>query len=131
MCGIVGAVAERQIIGILLEGLKRQEYRGYDSAGVALIDNDNQLQRARETGKVQNLVNAIEKTPVNGTTGIAHTRWATHGGVTQANAHPHVSENNIAVVHNGIIENHQQIRSQLVNWVMKCRLKPTAKPLLI
>ncbi len=114
MCGIVGAVAERQIIGILLEGLKRQEYRGYDSAGVALIDNDNQLQRARETGKVQNLVNAIEKTPVNGTTGIAHTRWATHGGVTQANAHPHVSENNIAVVHNGIIENHQQIRSQLV-----------------
>jgi glucosamine--fructose-6-phosphate aminotransferase (isomerizing) len=113
MCGIVGAVAERTIINILLEGLKRQEYRGYDSAGVALVDADGQLQRAREVGKVKNLANAVEQQPINGTTGIAHTRWATHGGVTQANAHPHISGNNIAMVHNGIIENHEQIKVKL------------------
>lgn len=113
MCGIVGAVAERKIIDILLEGLKRQEYRGYDSAGVALVDDDNLMQRERRVGKVQNLVDAIDKTPINGTTGIAHTRWATHGGVTRKNAHPHVSKNSIAMVHNGIIENHQAIKAKL------------------
>ena len=113
MCGIVGAVAERQVINILLEGLKRQEYRGYDSAGIALVNNEGQLQREREVGKVQNLIDVVETSPVTGTTGIAHTRWATHGGVTQANAHPHVSNNTIAMVHNGIIENHEELKVQL------------------
>jgi glucosamine--fructose-6-phosphate aminotransferase (isomerizing) len=116
MCGIVGAVAERQVINILLEGLKRQEYRGYDSAGVAVIDNQGNMQRERQVGKVQNLVDALQNGEVNGTTGIAHTRWATHGGVTQANAHPHVSNSEIAMVHNGIIENHEEIKVKLRDW---------------
>ena len=113
MCGIVGGVAERHIVQVLLEGLKRLEYRGYDSAGVALIENKGEVQRERQTGKVQNLVEAVEKSQVNGTTGIAHTRWATHGGVTQANAHPHLSGNELAIVHNGIIENHEPLRAAL------------------
>ncbi|WP_199610010.1 glutamine--fructose-6-phosphate transaminase (isomerizing) [Flocculibacter collagenilyticus] len=112
MCGIVGAVAERNVVNILLEGLKRLEYRGYDSAGVALVDNSQHIQRVRAVGKVQELVNAIEASPVAGTTGIAHTRWATHGSVTEANAHPHKSTN-IALVHNGIIENHAPLRDML------------------
>ncbi|HAD49392.1 MAG TPA: glutamine--fructose-6-phosphate aminotransferase, partial [Idiomarina sp.] len=81
MCGIVGATSERRVSGILLEGLKRLEYRGYDSAGVAVIDADNQLQSTRRTGKVQELADAMEQQPLDGTIGIAHTRWATHGGV--------------------------------------------------
>lgn len=113
MCGIVGGVAERHIVNILLEGLKRLEYRGYDSAGVALMESDGSLQRAREVGKVKNLAQAVEQSKVNGTVGIAHTRWATHGGVTQANAHPHLSNNDIALVHNGIIENHESLRTEL------------------
>lgn len=113
MCGIVGGVAERQIVQILLEGLKRLEYRGYDSAGVALMASDGVIQRERQIGKVQALADAIETSKVNGTTGIAHTRWATHGGVTQANAHPHLSGQNIALVHNGIIENHESLRTEL------------------
>jgi glucosamine--fructose-6-phosphate aminotransferase (isomerizing) len=112
MCGIVGGVAERHIVNILLEGLKRLEYRGYDSAGVALIESDGTLKREREVGKVKNLAEAVAKSNVNGTTGIAHTRWATHGGVTQENAHPHLSDN-IALVHNGIIENHEPLRKEL------------------
>jgi glucosamine--fructose-6-phosphate aminotransferase (isomerizing) len=112
MCGIVGGVAERHIVNILLEGLKRLEYRGYDSAGVALIESDGTLKREREVGKVKNLAEAVAKSNVNGTTGIAHTRWATHGGVTQENAHPHLSDN-IALVHNGIIENHEALRTEL------------------
>ncbi|MBU2918097.1 glutamine--fructose-6-phosphate transaminase (isomerizing) [Psychrosphaera sp. F3M07] len=115
MCGIVGGVAERHIVNILLEGLKRLEYRGYDSAGVALMENDGSLQRAREVGKVKNLADAVALSKVNGTTGIAHTRWATHGGVTQANAHPHMSNDAIALVHNGIIENHESLRTELQN----------------
>jgi glutamine---fructose-6-phosphate transaminase (isomerizing) len=113
MCGIVGAVAERNVVSILLEGLKRLEYRGYDSAGVAVLDGDNQLIRMRRTGKVQELADAIAADPVKGFTGIAHTRWATHGGVTEANAHPHFSNERIAVVHNGIIENYQSLRETL------------------
>ena len=113
MCGIVGAVAQRDVADILVEGLRRLEYRGYDSAGVAIIDNDNQLKRARRLGKVQELADALAETPLSGGTGIAHTRWATHGVPSEANAHPHVSSDNIAVVHNGIIENHEELRTQL------------------
>ncbi|MFQ3219225.1 MAG: glucosamine--fructose-6-phosphate aminotransferase (isomerizing), partial [Paraglaciecola sp.] len=111
MCGIVGAIAERNVVEILLEGLKRLEYRGYDSAGIALLDVDGNLTRTRRIGKVKELADALHITPVKGTTGIAHTRWATHGGVTEANAHPHVSSERIAVVHNGIIENYQTLRA--------------------
>ncbi|WP_438863417.1 glutamine--fructose-6-phosphate transaminase (isomerizing) [Neptunicella sp.] len=113
MCGIVGAVAERNVVEILLEGLRRLEYRGYDSAGVAVLDHDNNLHRVRRVGKVQELANALEANPVRGSIGIAHTRWATHGGVTEANAHPHFSTERIAVVHNGIIENYQTLRTEL------------------
>ena len=113
MCGIVGATSERRVAGILLEGLKRLEYRGYDSAGVAIIDANNELKSVRRTGKVQELKDAIAQNPLDGTIGIAHTRWATHGGVTEANAHPHRSEDEIAVVHNGIIENHERLREEL------------------
>ena len=113
MCGIVGGVAERHIVEILLEGLKRLEYRGYDSAGVALMESDGVIQRERQIGKVQALADAVSTSKVNGTTGIAHTRWATHGGVTQANAHPHLSGQEIALVHNGIIENHEPLRLNL------------------
>ena len=113
MCGIVGAVAERNVVEILLEGLKRLEYRGYDSAGVALLKNDGSFTRIRRTGKVQELADAVDNQPALGSTGIAHTRWATHGGVTEENAHPHTSSDSIAVVHNGIIENYQQLRDEL------------------
>ena len=113
MCGIVGAVAQRDVAGILVEGLKRLEYRGYDSAGVAIVDGDNKLNRVRRLGKVQELADALNTAPVTGGTGIAHTRWATHGAPSEANAHPHVSSEHIAVVHNGIIENHEQLRTRL------------------
>ncbi|MFB0982224.1 MAG: glutamine--fructose-6-phosphate transaminase (isomerizing) [Alteromonadaceae bacterium] len=113
MCGIVGAVAQRDVADILVEGLKRLEYRGYDSAGVAIIDEDSQLNRTRRLGKVQELSNALSTKPLSGGTGIAHTRWATHGAPSEVNAHPHISSNNIAVVHNGIIENHQALRIRL------------------
>ncbi|GLP97648.1 glutamine--fructose-6-phosphate transaminase (isomerizing) [Paraferrimonas sedimenticola] len=112
MCGIVGAVAQRDVAEILVEGLKRLEYRGYDSAGVALI-NDGQLERVRRVGKVAELEQALAENPVAGGTGIAHTRWATHGEPSERNAHPHHSNNNIAVVHNGIIENHAELREEL------------------
>ncbi|MFD3317399.1 glutamine--fructose-6-phosphate transaminase (isomerizing) [Alteromonas macleodii] len=113
MCGIVGAVAERNVVEILLEGLKRLEYRGYDSAGVALLQGDGTLTRIRRTGKVQELADAVAEGEALGTTGIAHTRWATHGGVTEANAHPHFSTERVAVVHNGIIENYVKLKAQL------------------
>lgn len=112
MCGIVGATAERRVADILLEGLRRLEYRGYDSAGMALL-NDQGLTKVRRVGKVKELTDAIERDGVNGYVGIAHTRWATHGGVTEANAHPHVSFGTLAVVHNGIIENHESLRPRL------------------
>lgn len=112
MCGIVGAVAERNITAILLEGLKRLEYRGYDSAGVAVFTNDATLERMRRPGKVSELDAALAEHPLVGRLGIAHTRWATHGAPCERNAHPHFS-GDIAVVHNGIIENHEALREQL------------------
>ncbi|NLS12360.1 glutamine--fructose-6-phosphate transaminase (isomerizing) [Vibrio sp. SM6] len=112
MCGIVGAVAQRDVAEILVEGLRRLEYRGYDSAGVAIIDGDSNLTRIRRLGKVQALADAVETAQVTGGTGIAHTRWATHGEPSEINAHPHMS-GDIAVVHNGIIENHEALRSLL------------------
>jgi len=114
MCGIMGAVSERDISKILLEGLRRLEYRGYDSAGIAIIDNKSQLKRIRILGKVQNLANAMEEIAIAGTTGIAHTRWATHGKPSELNAHPHFSNGQIALVHNGIIENHDELRQKLL-----------------
>ncbi|WP_421548156.1 glutamine--fructose-6-phosphate transaminase (isomerizing) [Pseudomonas sp. QD4] len=112
MCGIVGAVAERNITPILLEGLKRLEYRGYDSAGVAVFTNAGTLERVRRPGKVSELEQALEAEPLVGRLGIAHTRWATHGAPCERNAHPHFS-GDLAVVHNGIIENHEALRAQL------------------
>jgi len=112
MCGIVGAVAQRDVAEILVEGLRRLEYRGYDSAGVAVVDTESNLTRVRRLGKVQELADAVEEQQVVGGTGIAHTRWATHGEPSEANAHPHMS-GDIAVVHNGIIENHEALRTML------------------
>lgn len=112
MCGIVGAVAERNITAILLEGLKRLEYRGYDSAGVAVFTQDEKLERMRRPGKVSELEQALDAEPLLGRLGIAHTRWATHGAPCERNAHPHFS-GDLAVVHNGIIENHEALREQL------------------
>lgn len=112
MCGIVGAVAERNITPILLEGLKRLEYRGYDSAGVAVFTNAGKLERMRRPGKVSELEQALAGEPLVGRLGIAHTRWATHGAPCERNAHPHFS-GDLAVVHNGIIENHEVLREQL------------------
>ena len=112
MCGIVGAVAQRNITPILIEGLKRLEYRGYDSCGVAL-HVDGKLQRSRSTSRVADLETQVNKTELNGFTGIAHTRWATHGAPVSHNAHPHFSRERIALVHNGIIENHDELRAEL------------------
>ena len=114
MCGIVGGIAQRNIVPILLEGLKRLEYRGYDSAGLAVI-KDDVIYRKRELGKVKGLEELLRKDPISGNIGIAHTRWATHGKPSTANAHPHVCRDKVAVVHNGIIENHEQLRDSLIN----------------
>src|SRR5436189_5718618 len=110
MCGIVGAVARRNVVPILLEGLKRLEYRGYDSAGIAVVNG--KLQRLRSTGRVAQLEGLVGEQNFHGSIGIAHTRWATHGKPTESNAHPHVS-GGISVVHNGIIENHDDMRQKL------------------
>jgi len=113
MCGIVGAVAQRDVAEILLEGLKRLEYRGYDSSGLALLSHEGEFNRLRRNGKVKELADALNEHPFSGGTGIAHTRWATHGEPSERNAHPHTSGNDIAVVHNGIIENHHVLREKL------------------
>ena len=117
MCGIVGAVAKRNVVSTLIEGLSRLEYRGYDSAGVAVL-NSNGIERVRAVGRVINMTEKAIDANLTGFIGIGHTRWATHGGVTESNAHPHVSpsESNaqIAVVHNGIIENHDEQRDKLM-----------------
>src|SRR5580658_9835634 len=114
MCGIVGAIAERNIVPILMEGLRRLEYRGYDSAGLAVLNSSGALMRLRAVGKVRALEEAIEQQPTRGKVGIAHTRWATHGAPTERNAHPHVSHDGLAIVHNGIIENHAELRADLM-----------------
>jgi glutamine---fructose-6-phosphate transaminase (isomerizing) len=113
MCGIVGAVAGRDVVPILMEGLRRLEYRGYDSAGIAVLNGSKHLTRLRAVGKVRNLDDALERTPTNGKVGIAHTRWATHGVPSERNAHPHISRDGLAIVHNGIIENHEELRADL------------------
>ena len=110
MCGIVGAVAKRNVVPILIEGLKRLEYRGYDSAGIAVLNGS--LQRVRSTGRVAELEKAAQSQGVTGEVGIAHTRWATHGVPSERNAHPHIS-GGISLVHNGIIENHETMRQKL------------------
>ncbi len=110
MCGIVGAVAERNVTPILLEGLRRLEYRGYDSAGIAVLDKNDCISRVRRVGKVKELADALQETEVRGVLGIAHTRWATHGEPSEQNAHPHVCNKSVVIVHNGIIENHSQLR---------------------
>ena len=113
MCGIVGAAAERNVVGILLEGLQRLEYRGYDSAGLTVLNAEQDLKRYRAVGKVQALKDTCRAESPNGSIGIAHTRWATHGKPTQTNAHPHVSSDTVSLVHNGIIENHEALRQEL------------------
>ncbi|MCK4709873.1 MAG: glutamine--fructose-6-phosphate transaminase (isomerizing), partial [Gammaproteobacteria bacterium] len=110
MCGIVGGVAERNVAPILLEGLRRLEYRGYDSAGVAVINHRECIDRQRKVGKVENLSKAMDDAPLDGYVGIAHTRWATHGVPSEPNAHPHICNERVAVVHNGIIENHAALK---------------------
>ena len=113
MCGIVGAIAERNVVPILLEGLRRLEYRGYDSAGLAVLGADQHFSRLRTVGKVKNLTEAVAQNDTHGRIGIAHTRWATHGVPSERNAHPQMSSNGIAIVHNGIIENHEPLRADL------------------
>ncbi|MDP9064546.1 MAG: glutamine--fructose-6-phosphate transaminase (isomerizing) [Pseudomonadota bacterium] len=115
MCGIVGVVAERNAVPILMEGLRRLEYRGYDSAGLAVVTDDHRLVRLRAVGKVRALQQAVDAGSIDGHIGIAHTRWATHGMPTTRNAHPHVSRDGIAIVHNGIIENHEALRAGLID----------------
>jgi glucosamine--fructose-6-phosphate aminotransferase (isomerizing) len=115
MCGIVGVVSERNSVPILMEGLRRLEYRGYDSAGLAVLNSEHALARLRTVGKVKILQDAIDAAPIAGPVGIAHTRWATHGVPNTRNAHPHVSAGGIAIVHNGIIENHEVLRADLLS----------------
>ena len=134
MCGIVGAVASRDITPILVEGLKRLEYRGYDSCGVAVYDNGG-LRRARSTDRVAELAADIARNHIAGFTGIAHTRWATHGAPVTRNAHPHFSsigkeEPSIALVHNGIIENHEALRTELQTAGLSLKVRRTPRSLL-
>lgn len=114
MCGIVGAIAERNIVPILMEGLRRLEYRGYDSAGLAVLDDRGTLQRLRAAGKVKELDARLVEYPLTGSSGIAHTRWATHGVPNERNAHPHFSGDRVALVHNGIIENYKELKERLL-----------------
>lgn len=114
MCGIVGATTKRNVYKILIEGLHRLEYRGYDSAGLSIIDENGQLQTRKTIGKVAKLENVANQAPVAGNTGVAHTRWATHGEPSTNNSHPHTS-GGVSVVHNGIIENHEVLRTELTD----------------
>ena len=122
MCGIVGYLGKRQAYPILIKGLKRLEYRGYDSAGVALVNDDGNLSVYKTKGKVANLEQLCADKDLSGTTGIAHTRWATHGEPSAVNAHPHYSESkNLAIIHNGIIENYAEIKKNLMEKGVKFR----------
>ena len=116
MCGIVGAVAEKNVVPFLLQGLKQLEYRGYDSSGIAVIGSGRQFARTRRVGKVGELEHALDQTEIAGTTGIAHTRWATHGRVTEKNAHPHICWDKVAVVCNGIVENYEELKQEQVEF---------------
>ena len=130
MCGIVGAIADRDVMPILMEGLRRLEYRGYDSAGVAIQSAPGELQRFRALGKVAVLQAAVDNTDVTGNLGIAHTRWATHGVPAERNAHPQMSDVSgvrVAVVHNGIVENHNALRDQLLELGYSFPRKPIPK----
>jgi glucosamine--fructose-6-phosphate aminotransferase (isomerizing) len=113
MCGIVGAVTDHDVVPVLIEGLRRLEYRGYDSAGLAVLADNGKLGRLRTVGKVKMLQEALDEQPTHGRIGIAHTRWATHGVPSERNAHPHISGEGLAIVHNGIIENHEALRREL------------------
>src|SRR3984893_15466086 len=113
MCGIVGAIGECHIVAFLMEGRRRLEYRGYDSAGIAVLNGTQHLKRVRTVGKVKMLQEALDDTPTPGNVVIAHTRWATHGVPSERNAHPHISRDGVAIVHNGIIENHDELRADL------------------
>ena len=112
MCGIIGVVGKNKAEGLLLEGLRRLEYRGYDSAGIATLV-DNKIDKRRASGKISNLTKLLKENPLSGSTGIAHTRWATHGAPNENNAHPHANDK-VAIVHNGIIENYIEIREELI-----------------
>src|SRR5581483_7153259 len=112
MCGIVGAVADREVVPLLIEGLRRLQYRFYDSTGVAVVGAGGRLAVTRAVGKVAKLEQKLKAAPLAGRIGISHSRWATHGGVTEANAHPHISGGRIAVIHNGIIENHSALKAE-------------------
>src|ERR1700716_4421494 len=115
MCGIVGYIGTRKAVPIILDGLKRLEYRGYDSAGIAVVADDGALAMRRASGKLRNLEDAIRMSPIEGAYGIGHTRWATHGRPTEENAHPHRDcTGQIVVVHNGIIENYLELKKQLI-----------------
>ncbi|HET6672667.1 MAG TPA: glutamine--fructose-6-phosphate aminotransferase, partial [Agromyces sp.] len=116
MCGIVGYVGERNSLDVLMGGLRRLEYRGYDSAGVAIVDDDGVMETAKRAGKLQVLAADLDQTPLHhGKTGIGHTRWATHGGPTDQNAHPHLGdEGRLALIHNGIIENFSELKDELL-----------------
>src|SRR4030095_7476601 len=114
MCGIVGYVGDKQVVGVILDGLKKLEYRGYDSAGIAVVDEKANLTIRRAEGKLRNLEEAIRLNPLDGTYGIGHTRWATHGAPTEENAHPHRDcRGSVVVVHNGIIDNYQELKDRL------------------
>src|SRR3990167_8495786 len=115
MCGIIGAISGRDISRLLLDGLRRLEYRGYDSAGIAIVDSNNQLSLLKIQGKVQILAHAMLNNPIAGSLGIAHTRWATHGKPCELNAHPQSSHGELAIVHNGIIENHEILKQKLID----------------
>ena len=115
MCGIVGYVGNKRVVPVIIDGLKRLEYRGYDSGGIAVVGDNGKLEIRRAPGKLRNLEDSIHKTPMEGLYGIGHTRWATHGRPTEENAHPHRDcTGEIVVVHNGIIENYVDLKNQLV-----------------